>query len=125
MSPVSLHMDSTGVCLGGTPGLRVPVDGGAAGQGLASKDEREDTGLATLSLARGPGWKVLLSSITFNFSRILTRLLLGWQLGQRWWGPRWSLQCLLGAEYFTDQLLTIPNIPQRNKEQHFSEALLR
>ena len=56
MSPVSLHMDSTGVCLGGTPGLRVPVDCGAAGQGLASEDEREDTGLATLSLACGPGW---------------------------------------------------------------------
>ena len=64
---------------------------------------------------------------------MLTRLLLGRQLGQRLWGPRWSLHRFLGAEFFIDQLrsltsvwlLTIPNIPQRNKEQHFCEALFR
>ena len=51
MSPVSLHVDSAAVCLGGTPGLRVTVDGGAGRDCLSAEDKWEDAGLSTLSIA--------------------------------------------------------------------------
>ena len=54
MSPVSLHMDSAAVCLGGAPGLWVAVDCGAGRDCLSAKDKREDAGLSALSIALGP-----------------------------------------------------------------------